>query len=129
MAKQQADSEERASPRRRKRRRRRTPAASEAEPRQPLDTNERERPAFLLSFPHHPELDRLIAAFEAGNYALIRNEAPRLAEQTRDPAIRDAALELRRRIEPDPLVKYLLAISVALLVFLVLYAYVLHDHP
>ena len=32
-------------------------------------------------------------------------------------------LELRRRIEPDPLAKYLLFVSVLLLVFLVVWAY------
>ena len=42
--------------------------------------------------------------------------------------MRDAALELLRRIEPDPLIKYLLAVSVTLLVVLVLYAYQSHGH-
>jgi hypothetical protein len=88
-----------------------------------LDAKGRERPRFLLAFPEHPDLARLVAAFEAGNYALVREEAEALAERTENPAVRDAALELRRRIEPDPLVKYLLALTAALLLFLAYFAY------
>jgi hypothetical protein len=88
-----------------------------------LDARGRERPRFLLAFPEHPDLARLAAAFEAGNYALVRAEAEPLAERTENPAVRDAALELRRRIEPDPLVKYLLALTAALLLFLTYFAY------
>ncbi len=87
-----------------------------------------ERPKFLLKFPHHPELDRLVAAFEAGDYATVRRDAPALVDGAEDPAVRDAALELERRIEPDPLMKYLLLASVVLLVFLVLQAYFGHGH-
>jgi hypothetical protein len=88
-----------------------------------LDAAGRERPRFLLAFPEDPELARLSAAFEAGNYALVRAEAEALAERTESPAVRDAALELRRRIEPDPLAKYLLALTTALLLFLAYFAY------
>ena len=88
-----------------------------------LDARGRERPRFLLAFPEHPDLARLAAAFEAGNYALVREEAESLAERAENPAVRDAALELRRRIEPDPLVKYLLALTAALLLFLTYFAY------
>jgi hypothetical protein len=88
-----------------------------------LDASGRERPRFLLAFPEHPELARLTAAFEAGNYSLVRAEAEALAERAESPAVRDAALELRRRIEPDPLAKYLLALTAALLLFLAYFAY------
>jgi hypothetical protein len=88
-----------------------------------LDSAGRERPRFLLGFPNHPDLARLAAAFEAGNYALVRAEAETLAERTDNPAVRDAALELRRRIAPDPLVKYLLALTGALLLSLAYFAY------
>jgi hypothetical protein len=88
-----------------------------------LDASGRERPRFLLAFPEHPDLARLSAAFEAGNYALVRDEAEALAERAESPAVRDAALELRRRIEPDPLAKYLLALTAALLLFLAYFAY------
>ena len=88
-----------------------------------LDAKGRERPRFLLQFPEHPDLARLAAAFEAGNYALVREEAEALAERAESPAVRDAALELRRRIDPDPLVKYMLALTAALLLFLAYFAY------
>ena len=88
-----------------------------------LDATGRERPRFLLGFPQHPDLARLAAAFEAGNYALVRADAEALAERTDNPAVRDAALELRRRIDPDPLAKYLLALTAALLLFLAYFAY------
>jgi hypothetical protein len=89
----------------------------------PLDAAGRERPRFLLGFPADPELSRLTAAFEAGNYALVRAEAGALAERAESPAVRDAARELLRRIEPDPLAKYLLALTAALLLLLAYWAY------
>lgn len=82
-----------------------------------------ERPVFLLSFPHDPELERLIAAFEAGNFALVRKEAPELARRTRDEAVRRAARELRRRIDPDPLLVVLLVFALSLFAFLVAWIY------
>ena len=82
-----------------------------------------ERPAFLLEYPYDPELERLIEAFEAGNFALIRREAPELARRTRDEAVRLGALELRRRIDPDPLLLVLLALSVVLFAFITLWIY------
>jgi hypothetical protein len=88
-----------------------------------LDASGRERPRFLLGFPPHPELARLAAAFEAGNYAVVRADAEALAERAESPAVRDAARELRRRIEPDPLAKYLLALTAALLLSLAYWAY------
>lgn len=88
-----------------------------------LDASGRERPRFLLAFPQDPDLARLAAAFEAGNYRLVREQAETLAERSEDPAVRRAALELRRRISPDPLAKYLLALTAALLLFLAYFAY------
>jgi len=88
-----------------------------------LNAAGRERPRFVLGFPQHPDLTRLVAAFEAGNYALVREQAEALAERAESPAVRDAALELRRRIDPDPLAKYLLALTAALLLFLAYFAY------
>lgn len=110
----------------RKKRKKRRGSQSEPSPaarRPALDADGRERPHFLLDFPDDPELEQLIAAFEAGNYAFVRERAPDVAERTQNDEVRDAALELRRRIDPDPLIKYLLLISVVLLVFLTAYAY------
>jgi hypothetical protein len=88
-----------------------------------LDREGRDRPAFILAFPRDPELDALVGAFESGNFALIREAAPKLAASTTDPAIRDAALELRRRIDPDPTVVRLLLLSFALLIFIAIWGY------
>jgi hypothetical protein len=82
---------------------------------------------FTRSFPDDPDLRRLVEAFESGDYYTVRTGAPALAERTADPAVRKAALELRRRIEPDPAQLYLLALTFALLVFLVAWFY-LHKH-
>lgn len=112
-------------PRRKKKRKKRKGSPGAA--REPLDAQGRDRPAFVLDFPADPELDRLVAAFEAGNYAVVRNGALDLAERTPDPAVRDAALELRRRIDPDPLMKYMLLVAIVLLGFLTSWAYA-HPH-
>jgi hypothetical protein len=98
--------------------------ASRAQPAQPLlDEYGRERPRFVLTFPSDPELDALVSAFQRGNYAHVRREAPLLAARTADEAVREAALELRRRLDPDPLLGYLLGVAVALLAFLTAYFY------
>jgi hypothetical protein len=120
---------ETAAPKRRKKRKKRAPEpeASPAEPKPPaLTPDGRERPLFVLGFPEDPELDRLVHAFEAGNYAFVREHAPKLAERTSSPRVRDAARELARRIEPDPLIKVLLGLSVALFLVLAFWAYKTH---
>lgn len=126
----ESPSEELAPARKKKRKKKRkkvsTPEASSID-RSELDANGRERPKFLLDFPDDPALQRLVRAFESGDFATIRADAHALAEKSEDPRIRDAALELRRRIDPDPLIKYLLLASVLLLGFLVLYVYT-HRH-
>lgn len=77
-----------------------------------------ERPAFAKRFPRDPELDALVEAFEKGNYARVRLEAPQLAERASDLAVAAAARELRKRLDPDPLAHVLLALTAALLAFL-----------
>jgi hypothetical protein len=96
-------------------------------PARPLNTDGRERPGFLLEFPDDPELQQLVRAFEAGNYEAVRLGAPKLAESSENPAVRAAARELRRRIDPDPLMKYLLWVAIALFVFVVWYTYQNHS--
>lgn len=95
--------------------------------RSPLTPDGMDRPRFVLDFPEDVELSRLVAAFERGNYAFVREEAPKLAARTDRPEIRAAAEELRRRIDPDPLAIYLLVASGLLLLVLVIWAY--HVHP
>jgi hypothetical protein len=75
-------------------------------------------PAFAKGWPHDAALHALLEAFAKGNYAHVRAEAPKLAEQTKDPAVRAAAKDLRRRIDPDPVSSILLLLAVALLVVL-----------
>jgi hypothetical protein len=94
----------------------------------PLNSDGRERPRFLLKFPDDPELQRLVRAFEAGNYEAVRDGADKLAESTADPLVREAARELRRRIDPDPLLKYLLSVAVLLFVLVVWYTYQGQSH-
>ena len=103
--------------------------AAEEKPTGPVLTEEGwERPGFVRDFPKDPELDRLVRAFELGNYAFVREHGKKLAESAGDGAVRRAANELVRRIEPDPLVKILFGMSVALFLFMVFYAYRSHGH-
>jgi len=115
----------------RRKKKKRKKATSEAQgpalPKEiPLDADGRERPLFVLAFPSDPELDRLVRAFELGNYAHVREHAPKLAERAESERVREAARELLRRIEPDPLIKILLGLSVTLLVALAVWAYKTH---
>ncbi|HEY3499698.1 MAG TPA: hypothetical protein VGK73_33635 [Polyangiaceae bacterium] len=111
-----------------KKKKRRKQEAPTGPVRDPIGPDGRERPAFVLDYPSDPELDRLVKAFELGNYAFVREHAPELAEKAGDARVKAAAAELARRIEPDPLVKVLLGMSLALLVVLALWAYKTHGH-
>jgi hypothetical protein len=90
---------------------------------QRLDKDGRERPRFIFSYPKDPELDRLVAAFERGDYRTVHQAAPRLAESATDPAVKDAARDLFQRIQPDPLVRWFWVIAVAVFTFLVVWSY------
>lgn len=86
------------------------------------------RARFLEELPDDPRLVALAKAFERGNYAHVRAEAPGLAEGAEDEAVRAAARDLLRRIEPDPLAKYLLGLAVALLLAVTVFVYTFHAH-
>ena len=75
-------------------------------------------PAFARRYPNDAELARLVAAFARGNFALVRREAVPLAERAESREVAAAARELRGRIEPSHLASYLLALGVALMLFL-----------
>ncbi|MEM1029314.1 MAG: hypothetical protein AAGN82_03140 [Myxococcota bacterium] len=96
------------------------PSDREQEPRKP-----RRRPAFALTYPRHAALDELIDAFEAGEFAYVREQAPRLAAADVEAPVRDAARDLRRRIDPEPTAVYVWALGLALVLFLYLF-YVSH---
>ncbi len=93
-----------------------------------LDADGRERPRFLLNFPKDPALDDLVDAYERGNFKYVRANATQLILETKDPEVKRAAEQLRKRIDPDPLVVTMLAIAIGLFSFLVVWAYALHDH-
>ena len=85
------------------------------------------RPAFARAFPKDADLDALVESFERGDYARVRAEAPLLAQRAERGDVKAAALELRRRIEPDPLAMILILLAVALLVVLASF-YWMHKH-
>jgi hypothetical protein len=101
------------------------PRAKKAAPKAPASWG---FPGFAKDFPKHPELDALVAAFARGDYAAVREGAPRLAASTDDERVKQAATTLRQRIEPDPTSKMLFLFAAALLAFLTIW-WVTHDGP
>lgn len=85
-------------------------------------------PRFAEAFPRTPELDALVVAFAQGDYAAVREGAPRLAASTEDPEVAKAAKLLRARLEPDPGARLLFLATAALLAFLTAW-WVTHDGP
>lgn len=129
-AREDADAE--ARPARRKRKKPRAAAASEEVAQDEAASDERSSPragipAFALGFPEDPALQALVAAFEQGDYARVRREAPALIKQTESAAVRKAARELVKRLDPDPVAVYLLAGAALLLAFLACW-YWAHPH-
>jgi hypothetical protein len=110
-----------AAPRRRKKRRKRAAAPVEKA------DDRGQVAAFARAFPREPALDALVAAFDAGDYARVRREAPALAKKTDRDDVRAAARELARRLDPDPLAVYLLGGAAVLLAFLAAW-YWSHPH-
>lgn len=112
----------------RKKKKKRKVAAEEGA--SPADTTAQpaadDRPPFAREWPRDEELDRLLAAFSRGNYATVRTGAPALAAKSADPAVKRAATELRRRIDPDPLSSVLLLIAIGLLAVFAIH-YLGHD--
>jgi hypothetical protein len=76
------------------------------------------RPPFAEGFPADPDLDALLAAFEAGDFARVRGEAKRIAQSSKDAAVKQAAEVVLARTRADPLQLVLIAVSAALLVVL-----------
>jgi hypothetical protein len=79
---------------------------------------------FLSDAEKAPELARALAAFHAGNYALVRIETARVLAEAQDESVKSLALELQRRTQPDPLLRYLLVVSFVLLAIVTVFAYV-----
>ncbi len=116
------------APRRKKKRK--PPAPGAAAPKKPArQTREPgvDFASFTEGFPKDPELDALVEAFDRGDYALVRERAPKLAASSDREDVRRAAAELRRRIDPDPISTYLILGALALLAFLSFW-YWTHKH-
>jgi hypothetical protein len=111
-----------APPKKKKKKKKR---ADDIPKREELDAEGRERPTFVLTFPSDPALDHAVKAFELGDYASVKVEASKLAEHPSE-RVRASAGELLRRIEPDPLVKILLAMAVLLFLVVTVWAYRTH---
>ncbi len=92
-----------------------------------MNPPDRTVPSFARDFPRHPQLDRVLDLFERGNYHLARKEAVLLVQSKEDEAVRKAAKEIVKRISPEPLAMYFMAIASALLVILAGY-YWTHPH-
>lgn len=89
-----------------------------------VDAEGRLRPAFVVALPDAPELHPLVAAFERGDYSFVRAEADKALKGDLAPEVRAAIVDLRRRVDPDPLVLALLGGAVALFIALVVWSYV-----
>jgi hypothetical protein len=86
------------------------------------------RPSFAVAFPRGPELDALVEAFERGDYARVRAEAPKLALAATDEDVRRAARTLLDRTRPDGLAVALLTITVVFVGLLAAW-WIVHAHP
>jgi hypothetical protein len=121
----------------RKKKRARAAATSGEEPAKQISVDEAELateasedvPAFAIGWPRDAELTALVTAFEAGDYARVRREAPALAQRTEDRDVRRAARELAKRLDPDPVAVYMLAAAAMLLVFLAGWYWSHPHHP
>lgn len=76
------------------------------------------RPSFAADFPASSELDALVDAFERGDYARVRREAPALEKSSTDEAVRAATRTLVERTKPDPLAVKMVLLTAGLLVVL-----------
>ena len=121
-----------APPARRKRKKKRAVASSDEAAQGEAASHDQRAPsagvpAFALNFPDDPALHALVAAFEQGDYARVRRDAPALVQQTDSAEVRKAARELVKRLDPDPLAVSLLAGTALLLAFLAFW-YWTHPH-
>ncbi len=95
--------------------------ASEERDSDPVETTDPSawvRPGFARTYPADVELDALLQAFDRGDFLTVRERAQALAERTPDDAVRAAALDLRRRLDPSPTALLLIALGMLLLAFL-----------
>lgn len=104
------------------------PSEPDAVPRVPPESRDPCRAPFLDELPEAPELEPLIAAFAAGNYARVRQLARSLEGPSTAVEVRDAARELVRRTEPDRVVVVLFVLAFALFIFVAAWSILGHAH-
>jgi hypothetical protein len=88
-----------------------------------LDPQGRERPRFIFTYPDDPELAKLTAAFERGDFRSVGIGAKELEKTATDPEVKAAARDLMLRIQPDPLVRWFWLVAVVVFTFLVAWSY------
>jgi hypothetical protein len=86
-------------------------------------------PLFAQRYPRDEALDALLVTFERGNYFAVREGVQKLLASNPKPAVRQAAEDLLRRLDPDPLALYLLGIATLLLVFFTIWYFTHRLHP
>lgn len=105
------------------------PVTSEGEdPGCPVLRRPPEWPEFLEDFPDTPELQPLIRAFVAGNYAQLRELEQSLRKSGAGTETLECASELVQRTETHPTAKKLLFLSLGFFLFLVVWVYMEHAH-
>lgn len=99
-----------------------SPKKKKRKKRAAADTGAPKREDFAAEWPAHPELDALLAAFDVGNYALVRERGRAALDGGKGAAlpadVQAAVRELLRRIEPDRTAVIMLGVAVLLMVFL-----------
>lgn len=104
------------------------PAAQKAEKLEDADKPAAERADFAKHYPEDAALQKLLAAFDRGDYFAVRRDAEGVAKATKDPAVARAARDLRQRIEPAKTASLLLLVGLALAVFVGGYFLLQHEH-
>lgn len=74
-------------------------------------------PLFAQKYPRDDALDALLVLFDRGNYAAVREGAERILTSKAKSPVKQATEDLLRRLEPDPLARYMLIASMLLLLF------------
>jgi len=65
------------------------------------------RPAFAQNYPSDARLQKLLQAFQAGNYAYVREQVRTRNRDIETEAVARAMQDLVRRTQPDPLALWL----------------------